>query len=81
MIAVYKAVLIDEEEKILLWNPSANKAADDIKEVKKKYRKIRIEYKVMLYKYEFLSNTSPELRRYVGRTRVVARQKTNKGRP
>lgn len=66
MIADYKAVILEEEEKILLWKyPPANKAADDIKEVKKKYRKIQSEYKMMLYKYEFLLNTFPELRRYV----------------
>lgn len=66
MSADYEAALLEKEEKRLRWKSSpAKTSADVVSEIKKKFRKSQEECKVMLYKYEFLLNTFPELRKYV----------------
>lgn len=66
MSADYEAVLLEKEERRLRWkSPPAKTSADVVCEIKKKFRKSQGECKVMLYKYEFLLNTFPELRKYV----------------
>lgn len=66
MSADYEAALLEKEEKRLRWkSPPAKTSADVVSEIKKKFRKSQEECKVMLYKYEFLLNTFPELRKYL----------------
>ncbi len=66
MSADYEAALLEEEEKRLIWKPRpALSAAETVSEVKRKFRQSQSELKVMLYKYEFLLTTFPELRKYV----------------
>lgn len=66
MSADYEAALFEKEEKRLRWkSPPAKTSADVVNDIKKKFRKSQSECKVMLYKYEFLLSTFPELRKYV----------------
>ncbi len=66
MSADFEAALLEEEEKRLIWKPQpARTAAETVSEVKRKFRQSQSECKIMLYKYEFLLTTFPELRKYV----------------
>lgn len=66
MSADFEAALLEEEEKRMRWKPKpAKSSADEVSEVKKKFRQSQIECKTMRYKYEFLLTTFPELRNYV----------------
>ena len=66
MSADVEAALLEEEEKRLIWKPRpALSAAETVSEVKRKFRQSQSDLKVMLYKYEFLVTTFPELRKYV----------------
>ena len=66
MSADFESALFEEVEKRLIWKPQpARSAAETVNEVKRKFRQSQSAFKVMLYKYEFLLNTFPELRKYV----------------
>lgn len=58
--------IFDEEESYLRGKSHpANTAAETVAELKKKTKEAISNYKQMLYKYEFLLSTFPELKKYV----------------
>ena len=66
LYADMKCYVYDEKEKYLRYKSHpASKAADDVKRLRCTTKEYISQYKEMLYKYEFLLKTFPELQKYV----------------
>lgn len=66
MVSDFETSVIKKEEDRLRYKPRpARSAADEVREIRNLFRENLCECKQMLYKYEFLLETFPELREYV----------------
>lgn len=75
VVTVFK----DSENYLIRKHPPAYKAADEVKKLREKTTQCISLYKQMLYKYEFMLKTFPELKQYIDEEEVLVTLSENDG--